>query len=453
MLRAANWGQRCNGLAGEGFHGGYIGSDGRQFKTDLLMVQTPTLKVEPGAVDPFPVGRPVDVSQEGSWATRRALAVRHPLLIVAYVLAATRLPHNWQDFGYLRQGSMFVLGTGPHTGLHLYANLPYLQIGPLSLLAVAGLALGWPFHELGAVAVLGGALLLATVRCAELAAFTGHTAAEQNKVRTVSLLATPALALGWADTMVNWGHVDDVLALTLLAAAWLACRRDRAVLCGVLVALATAAKPWALLGIALIFAVNDGKRRRFLFAAGAVSLAVWAPYAVADPHTLTALSRFAIDIQKGSLLHGFYGGARSPHWVRLGQLAGGLALAWMAARRQRPELILCLGLLARLVLDPGDFSYYTSELLFGVLLVELYRAPELSAWRATGIAVYLPWLVLNFDPFLIPSSLALCRAVVFAGATGYLAWELCWAPGSQPIRQLWRSAVRRLSLTALKVAR
>lgn len=370
---------------------------------------------------------------------RRVLAVRYPLIVGTYFLAATRLPHAWLDYGYLRQGALFLFSGGPNIGLHVYAHLPYLQIGPLSFAAAAGLALGWPFHEHGAATVLGAVLLIATVRCGELAAFTSRGAIDRDKVRTVSLLASPALALGWADTMVNWGHLDDVLALALLAAAWLANRRDRAALTGLLVGLATGAKPWALLGVALMLSCSRANAIRLLGGATAVCLAVWLPFALAAPHTLAALTRFSIGIQPGSLLHGVYGHVPAPRWVRIAQLGTGLLLASLAGRQNRPELILCAGLLLRLMLDPGDFSYYTSELLFGVLLVELYRAPSLSAWRATGIAVYLPWTMLNFDPFVIPASPALGRALVFGGVVLYLAWALAVSPKAHPVRSAYRA--------------
>lgn len=74
--------------------------------------------------------------------------------------------------------------------------------------------------------------------------------------RTRILSAALVLAPTWTVLSDRWGHLDDVVALLLLCVAVRSARSDRAVVTGLAVGLAAGAKPWAVLGVALVLMLS-----------------------------------------------------------------------------------------------------------------------------------------------------------------------------------------------------
>ena len=132
-------------------------------------------------------------------------------------------------------------------GLSVFGRHPELQVGPLSLL-LAG----------GAVAVAGGHALLVvqvgSTACLGVVgwALTRLLPESPTRWQLAGLgVGWAVLAPAWAVLAVRWVHPDDVLALTLLAVVVAVVARPgrRAeVVAAVLVVLAVAAKPWAVVG-------------------------------------------------------------------------------------------------------------------------------------------------------------------------------------------------------------
>ncbi|HEY4455149.1 MAG TPA: hypothetical protein VGN81_12610, partial [Pseudonocardiaceae bacterium] len=170
----------------------------------------------------------------------------------------------------------------------------------------------------------------------------------------------------------------DVLALVLLAAAALATAHRRPVLTGVLLGLATDAKPWALACAALVLALP----RRTWWRAATVAVAIigvaWLPFVLADPNTLHAAASFSIPNVPASALRALgVNTPGTPSWDRLAQLGVGCALGVIAVARGRWQGVVALGIGARIALDPSVYTYYTAGLALGLLCWDLigYRKP------------------------------------------------------------------------------
>lgn len=380
----------------------------------------------------------------GPTSKARRLAAWVPYVAAACAYLAFHLVRGtgWRDWYFLRVGGALVLPPGSSAGVHTYASTPVLQVGPLSLLFTRGLAFLAPFHVRDAALAAGLVLLLVTLRAVERSARVGRPAGGGGELRVALTAGGMALALGWCDMVYVWGHLDDALALTGAALAWSAARRDRAWACGLWLGLAVGAKPIALLAFAVVLVLPSAidRRRAGLVALGAAAVP-YLPFLLGDPRTLGALARFHIDVTPGSVLHLVYSTTTpSPFWVRPAQLGLALAAGAVAVRRGRPELVLLLAAVARLGLDPGDFSYYTAELMLGALVVEAVRAPGARAWNVVGLRVLLPWLVLDFDTHLLGWPPAWQRLVVLAA----VVVGCCRPPGL--VTRAWTRARTRARL-------
>lgn len=85
------------------------------------------------------------------------------------------------------------------------------------------------------------------------------------------------------------GHLDDVLAMVFAVVALRAVSAGRPFLAGVALAAAVAAKPWAIGFVPLLLALPRGRLRRAAATAAAGTVLAWAPFVLANPHTLGAL--------------------------------------------------------------------------------------------------------------------------------------------------------------------
>lgn len=276
---------------------------------------------------------------------------------------------SWHWFA---DGAGLLTGAGPGTGLHLYAAHPDLQIGPLALglAAAAGAVLGpLPGSTLDAVQVLMTAalpvcLLLLRPLC-------------PGRGGEWRLLATGVvLAPTWTVLAVRWAHLDDVVATVLLCLAVRAVRQDRAVLAGVALALAAGAKPWAVVGGALLALLPLRRAVRGSVVAVVVLAALWGPFLLAAPGTLAAF-RPPVPVGGSSLLALIgYAGDWTPGWVRTAQLLLAPAVALAVVRAGAWPAALLTGLAVRLLLDPQDLAYYAGSATVAAALVDLLgRAP------------------------------------------------------------------------------
>jgi hypothetical protein len=130
----------------------------------------------------------------------------------------------------------------------------------------------------------------------------------------------------------------------------------------------------------------------------------WMPFVLADHATLAAF-RYQITNSQASALRALgVGAAKTPAWCRTAQMAGGVLLGALIARRCPAAAILVVVAL-RLLLDPGVHLYYDAGLVTGTLLVDVLVLRSAVPWLSLGavLAIYLP-------PLLAPINLPTLHA-------------------------------------------
>jgi hypothetical protein len=326
---------------------------------------------------PPPPRSPTPVASRHWW--QRSLLV---LLAVALQLALyTNSGFSWHFF--MDAGSL-LLGQHPPGltapgGLHLYANYPQFQFGPLALLATVALR---PFADGGWLIITWLMTLcgLVVLYLLEYIVRTIRPLVDEDYRATIVtvLVGGGSFVFSWELLAVHFGHLDDVLALLLITMATLAVVYDAPIIAGVCIGLATDAKPWALAFFALLLLFSGRMRWRAVLVAGCVIVVAWLPFVLADPHTLSAAGTFGIPNVRQSALRALgVNSAMTPSWDRVAQFVVGGGLGVVAIYRRRWEAVIGLAIGARLVLDPSVAAYYTAGLALGLLLWDLtgYRRP------------------------------------------------------------------------------
>ncbi|MCA1844827.1 MAG: hypothetical protein LC792_16865, partial [Actinobacteria bacterium] len=269
---------------------------------------------------------------------------RYPVL--AALALASSLQHlrgTGEDWHFFFRGSELLFGRHhlyslKAGGLHLYANYPDLQIGPLSFLAATPFRLLGPGEGRIPAALTMTAVAPALVFVLERAARTWWAGVEH---RSETLLALTAFLGGvvlmqaWSPLATIYAHLDDVMVLSAICVALWAVVRQRPGLTGLAMGLGIAAKPWGLVAAPLVLALPGRHRWKALAAAGAVTAVAWLPFVVADPATLDAI-RPAVVTAPASVLHLFGVPINdAPYWVRPVQLGAALLAGGLAVRRGR----------------------------------------------------------------------------------------------------------------------
>lgn len=288
-------------------------------------------------------------------------------------------------------------GNGPpgdRGGLGLYRDHPELQFGPVSILVAL------PFTLLGsgagetAVMVAGSVLGLAVVGVvltllSEMTLLSQENPAGRSGATVREWVIGVTLVVVWGDIAVRTAHLDDAIALAAIAAGLVAVRRGHTVPATAFLALATAAKPWAVVFVPLCaLPIRPGSWRRPILAAGA-GVATWLPFILAEPDTLDT-SDFGIANDPTSSLR-FFGidAATTPAWIRPAQLIGGLAIVALLVLFHRWPGAILAGISWRLLLDPGVHRYYTAGFVIGALLVEHRLRPGRPPWYTVVAAIVL----------------------------------------------------------------
>jgi hypothetical protein len=293
------------------------------------------------------------------------------------------------DWSTVDRGAHLLTGGHQAGGLHLYARDPSIQIGPLTLGVVRFIELFAGRHAAMAVALIGTALLLPALAGLERAVrFTTDVAGRRAALLTLigGLFVVPA----WLQATVVYAHPDDVLVAVFTVGALVAVARRRPALLGLMVALAIAAKPTALVLVPLVF-VFSGRSRATAASFAALGLAAWLPFVVADRATLLASHpQTLVQPHSGLSLFGL-AGTPAPTVLRLAQFALPLVIGWLVVRRGQWAAVPLIGYGLRVAIDPGDFAYYAVGVLVAALAWELLRdEPE----RFTRWAWYIPWTVI-----------------------------------------------------------
>lgn len=277
---------------------------------------------------------------------------------------------------------------GDRSGLRLYGDHPELQFGPVSILvALPFTLLGTAVGEL-AVMVAGSLLGLVVVRLV-LMAMTGPIDTSAGSASTHSWVTGLLLVIVWGDIAVRTTHIDDAIALASIAAAVVAVRDRRPGLATLLLALAAAAKPWAVVFAPLCaLPLGPGSWRRPLLAAGA-AVATWAPFILAEPDTLDTSDFEIVNDPTSSLRALGIDAATTPEWVRPAQLVVGFVLVAFLVVRGRWSGAVLAGISWRLLLDPGVHRYYTAGFVIGALLLEDRLRPGKPPWLTVAAAAVL----------------------------------------------------------------
>ncbi|WOQ17232.1 hypothetical protein [Raineyella sp. W15-4] len=331
---------------------------------------------------------------------RRHVALWWPALTWWTILwAAVSAYHGLYSWHYFRTAGLALLDPSAQGGLHVFAAHPELQMGPLTLLvsavvvAVAGTsASGW----VGAVLMLALGMVdlwLLWQAGAARAARPDDRVGSADGPRGRSVAVAGALMLPvWSVLAVHYGHLDDVLAMSLVCAGLLQATRGRSWPALVLLALATAAKPWALPMMLIAWGEREGRLRRALVGMAAVALP-WLAFVIADPGTLTVGS-FTIRTEVDSVLRVLgVTTPTTPSWDRPVQLLLGVLIAWLCARCGRIGWIPLAVLAVRLVLDPGTYLYYTSSLALAAVAADLVgRRGARVPWLTIGVTA---WFVVD----------------------------------------------------------
>lgn len=320
------------------------------------------------------------------------------LAILAVGLQLILYTHSGYSWHFFAEAAALLIGQHPPGdllpgGLHLYANYPQLQFGPLTVLAgVLLLPLsntGWFlvswFMTLCGLAVLY--LLERTVRV-----LRPDLDLNSWPAASTMLVGGASFVVSWELLAVHFSHLDDVIALLLLAVGMFAAVERAPVLTGLCVGLAVDAKPWALACAALLLGFPLRQAWRAIAVAGVVICVAWLPFVLGDPHTLGAAASFVIPNSPASALRALgVADPTTPSWDRIAQIGIGCGLGVIAIVRRRFAAVIALGIGARIALDPSVYSYYTAGLAFGVLLWDLVGRrrpiPALGALCLLGLTM------------------------------------------------------------------
>jgi hypothetical protein len=302
-------------------------------------------------------------------------------------------PRSWRLF--VLAAKLFVgqrpAATTQPGGLHMYANYPRFQFGPVTLGASALIRLIGPHEGVAAAQILMTIAGLAIIYLAERAACHARPDLDPDQIRWAAVGAGFVFVPVWAILAVSWAHLDDVLALLFAAVAVHAVARGRPVMTGVFLALSGSAKPWAFAFMALLFALPAPRWRAIAWAAG-VTLLLWAPFVIADPHSIAA-ARYAIPNVDGSGLRALgVNTPDTPSWDRAAQILVGFGLSVLAIRRGRWPAVLLICTAVRVALDPNTYPYYDAGPIVGALVWDLMGGRRaVPVWTLAAGSLYWAW--------------------------------------------------------------
>ena len=330
--------------------------------------------------------------------------------------------HMWPDSGLSWHFSVDGANMLMHgSGLSLFADGPWLQTGPLSLLVAAGLS------PLPANLGKGAALLAMAATGPLLVVALTPLVAPAGRHRRI-IIAAFVLIPAWTVLAVRWGHLDDVLALVFAIVALRAVSAGRPVLAGVALVLAIAAKPWAVGFLPLLLVPPRGRLRAGIVAAAGTAL-VWAPFMLADPRTLGALHP-PVGLSPASGLHTLgVRGVLVPSWGRTAQLLLSPAAATAAVLARGFPGVLLVSVAVRLALDPKDNAYYIGSAALAAVVLDLLGTGWTVPWTT------LATVILFWQPFVqgftdIPHALQTTTGLThwwFAHPESVGAIHLAWA--------------------------
>lgn len=321
---------------------------------------------------------------QGLWKYRTAFVVSLGVLSGAFATPTLRL----RDSELFAASARHLLTTD---GLNVYRN-PELQVGPLHLVLLSPFALLADLAHLDLVALTGagagGVLAWAVL---QVARYAGGSERRAVPCAVAFALLGPLAASG------GYGHAEEVLIGLLLLASGLLCARATgpwwlAPLC---IGAAADLKLWGLLGATTLLIAADLRAlvRRGLVVLGCVVAAYGPFYAFGDVRT----GDFAWRVSRISPSTLVLGADTAFTWTdRLAQglivlLVGAVVAQWAPSPGWSVPAAVVL---ARIVTDPLDYSYYWTPLIT-IALVAVWTTArhELALVVATMLTPLLCVLV------------------------------------------------------------
>ncbi|MCU1394681.1 MAG: hypothetical protein JWM34_3109 [Ilumatobacteraceae bacterium] len=302
-------------------------------------------------------------------------------------------------------------------GLSVYLKNPGIQTGPVSLL-ISVAASATPRNGFVIAALASGVLGLLLVGFLERSE-TNISASDPFGAQAKVLIGGCVLMFWWAK-LGGYGHLDDALVLAATTGALLLTCRRRWVPAAVLIGIAIAIKPWAIIFLPLTMLPTGSLRARMKWPAlsAIVGASWWLPFLIAYPKTLRSL-RPAVALSADSPLSllGLTAGS-VPAALRSAQLVCAIALVAVAVVRGRSSGVVLVGVAARLMLDPGTWSYYTPGLVLGALIWDVLETDTVVpiATIFAGVMLVPAWVVTD------ASARAVLRTAACAGAMAVVLW-------------------------------
>jgi len=286
---------------------------------------------------------------------------------------------DWNRF--VDAGSSMV---GRH-GWNVFANNGDIQTGPLSLAIARMLAFttsnGFPVAV--GLCTLLGLWILRTLRASQPAGLEAPG-------NYVALIGPVLLMFTWAK-LGAYGHLDDAMVLSAGVTATCMVRTQRKMPAAVLIGLAIAVKPWAVILIPLTFCRSGSWRKRIEgpLVSALVGAALWAPFLIFAPDTIRSM-RPTVNVAADSVLRllGVHG-SDLPASLRTLQLGAAFVVALVAVWRGRTSGVLLAAISARLMLDPGTWSYYTPGLVVGALVWDTFERRRRLPWTTIAATLLL----------------------------------------------------------------
>jgi len=328
----------------------------------------------------------------GSLALQGRYAVLLAWSMAWFVVAHDTRPKGLTDWLTFEFGARTLVHLNPHynTGaLALYAHYPFIQIGPPPL-AILG-ALQW-LPPADAQLILAVAMMLAGVwclRCAELVAGRHRDADGRHRLQLLILKAGLVVAPIWGWESGRWEHLDDIMAITAaMTAMAIISSGKRWWLAAVLVGLAVASKPWALVIAPCLLGLPREDRGRASLVTIITAAACWGPFVLGDPKTISALGNFQFTVDAGSTMH-FLGMSlgNAPRWVRPVQFIGGFLLALGAVARRRWAAVPLIAFGFRVFIDPQMWMYYGLGPLVAATLWDCSTDRKWPVWTVATAVV------------------------------------------------------------------
>ncbi|HTW21781.1 MAG TPA: hypothetical protein VME70_16415 [Mycobacteriales bacterium] len=338
---------------------------------------------------------------------RSSLKLRYLVLLAVVLVSAhegyLKSSHNANDWVIFEVGArvlthyrgIAIYGGNP---LHLYANLPIVQVGPPALLPV--IATEWMSpHTVNVLWVVLMALMgIASIAFVEAAAarvtapVSAGVSAGVGAVRRRAIVFALGLpiSIAWGYEVGEYHHLDDAMAMLLLCLVlWLIATGRSAWLIGIALGVAVAAKPWAIVMAPVLIGLPRTGRAKACLALIVSAAAFWAPFVIAAPQTVSALGSFLIVPRPGSILYLFGLHGQVQGWLRSAQFASGVAVATYVAVRGRWAAAPLAGLAVRVAFDPYIYSYYGLGPVLAALAWDLMRPAQrrLPLWTIWTVVI------------------------------------------------------------------